>query len=170
GGTGPPPGAGSWGGRRAPGRPARRPRADRGPGRARPSCAPATRPDGRPPAAGSRHAGAGPGCRARPRPPPADRQAAQGRPAWRQQYGNRAAAALRTIARRRRNVDYSITMSMTDPGEVATVSSIHFVDALLADADRDQRAEPGPSDDEALDAYSRGGPRAAARGNGPGAH
>ena len=35
------------------------------------------------------------------------------------------------------------------------MSSIHFVDALLADADRDQRAEPGPSDDEALDAYSR---------------
>src|SRR4029450_12531429 len=36
------------------------------------------------------------------------------------------------------------------------VSSIHFVDALLADADRDQRAETGPSDDEALDAYSQG--------------
>jgi S1-C subfamily serine protease len=35
------------------------------------------------------------------------------------------------------------------------VSSIHFIDALLADADRDQRAEPGPSDDEALDAYSQ---------------
>src|SRR4029450_649294 len=35
------------------------------------------------------------------------------------------------------------------------VSSIHFVDALLADADRDQRAETGPSDDEALDAYSQ---------------
>jgi S1-C subfamily serine protease len=35
------------------------------------------------------------------------------------------------------------------------VSSIHFVDALLADADRDQRAEPGPSDTEALDAYSQ---------------
>jgi S1-C subfamily serine protease len=35
------------------------------------------------------------------------------------------------------------------------VSSIQFVDALLADADRDQRADPGPSDDEALDAYSQ---------------
>jgi S1-C subfamily serine protease len=35
------------------------------------------------------------------------------------------------------------------------VSSIHFIDALLADADRDQRADPGPSDEEALDAYSR---------------
>jgi S1-C subfamily serine protease len=35
------------------------------------------------------------------------------------------------------------------------VSSIHFIDALLADADRDQRADPGPSDDEALDAYSQ---------------
>jgi S1-C subfamily serine protease len=35
------------------------------------------------------------------------------------------------------------------------VSSIHFVDALLADADRDQRAETGPSDAEALDAYSQ---------------
>jgi S1-C subfamily serine protease len=35
------------------------------------------------------------------------------------------------------------------------VSSIQFVDALLADADRDQRAEPGPSDTEALDAYSQ---------------
>jgi S1-C subfamily serine protease len=35
------------------------------------------------------------------------------------------------------------------------VSSIHFIDALLADADRDQRAEPGPSDAEALDAYSQ---------------
>ena len=35
------------------------------------------------------------------------------------------------------------------------MSSIHFVDALLADADRDQRAAPGPSDDEALDAYSQ---------------
>src|SRR5215207_2118088 len=35
------------------------------------------------------------------------------------------------------------------------MSSIQFVDALLADADRDQRADPGPSDDEALDAYSR---------------
>jgi S1-C subfamily serine protease len=35
------------------------------------------------------------------------------------------------------------------------VSSIHFVDALLADADRDQGAVPGPSDDEALDAYSQ---------------
>ena len=35
------------------------------------------------------------------------------------------------------------------------MSSIHFVDALLADADRDQRAEPGPSDTEALDAYSQ---------------
>jgi S1-C subfamily serine protease len=39
--------------------------------------------------------------------------------------------------------------------EEATVSSIHFIDALLADADRDQRADPGPSDEEALDAYSR---------------
>src|SRR5512132_542147 len=36
------------------------------------------------------------------------------------------------------------------------MSSIQFVDALLADADRDQRADPGPSDEEALDAYSRG--------------
>ena len=35
------------------------------------------------------------------------------------------------------------------------MSSIHFIDALLADADRDQRADPGPSDEEALDAYSR---------------
>jgi S1-C subfamily serine protease len=35
------------------------------------------------------------------------------------------------------------------------VSSIQFVDALLADADRDQRAERGPSDAEALDAYSQ---------------
>jgi S1-C subfamily serine protease len=35
------------------------------------------------------------------------------------------------------------------------VSSISFVDALLADAEGDQRTEPGPSDDEALDAYSR---------------
>ena len=35
------------------------------------------------------------------------------------------------------------------------MSSIQFVDALLADADRDQRAVPGPSDDEALDAYSQ---------------
>ena len=35
------------------------------------------------------------------------------------------------------------------------MSSIHFVDALLADADRDQRAERGPSDAEALDAYSQ---------------
>ena len=35
------------------------------------------------------------------------------------------------------------------------MSSIHFIDALLADADRDQRAAPGPSDDEALDAYSQ---------------
>jgi S1-C subfamily serine protease len=35
------------------------------------------------------------------------------------------------------------------------VSSIHFIDALLADADRDQRADPGPSDEEALDAYSQ---------------
>jgi hypothetical protein len=35
------------------------------------------------------------------------------------------------------------------------VSSIHFVDALLADADRDQRAEQGPTDAEALDAYSQ---------------
>jgi S1-C subfamily serine protease len=35
------------------------------------------------------------------------------------------------------------------------VSSIHFIDTLLADADRDQRADPGPSDDEALDAYSQ---------------
>src|SRR4029453_15369010 len=35
------------------------------------------------------------------------------------------------------------------------MSSIQFVDALLADADRDQRADPGPSADEALDAYSR---------------
>jgi S1-C subfamily serine protease len=35
------------------------------------------------------------------------------------------------------------------------MSSIHFVDALLADADRDQRADPGPSDAEALDAYSQ---------------
>jgi len=35
------------------------------------------------------------------------------------------------------------------------VSSIQFVDALLADAERDQRAEPGPSDAEALDAYSQ---------------
>jgi len=33
--------------------------------------------------------------------------------------------------------------------------SIQFVDALLADADRDQRGETGPSDDEALDAYSQ---------------
>jgi S1-C subfamily serine protease len=40
-------------------------------------------------------------------------------------------------------------------GEEATVSSIQFVDALLADAERDQRAEPGPSDAEALDAYSQ---------------
>ena len=35
------------------------------------------------------------------------------------------------------------------------MSSIQFVDALLADADRDQRAERGPSDAEALDAYSQ---------------
>ena len=35
------------------------------------------------------------------------------------------------------------------------MSSIHFIDALLADADRDQRADPGPSDAEALDAYSQ---------------
>jgi S1-C subfamily serine protease len=35
------------------------------------------------------------------------------------------------------------------------VSSIQFVDALLADADRDQRADTGPSDAEALDAYSQ---------------
>ena len=35
------------------------------------------------------------------------------------------------------------------------MSSIQFVDALLADADRDQRAAPGPSDAEALDAYSQ---------------
>jgi S1-C subfamily serine protease len=35
------------------------------------------------------------------------------------------------------------------------MSSIQFIDALLADADRDQRGELGPSDDEALDAYSR---------------
>ena len=35
------------------------------------------------------------------------------------------------------------------------MSSIQFVDALLADADRDQRADPGPSDEEALDAYSK---------------
>jgi S1-C subfamily serine protease len=35
------------------------------------------------------------------------------------------------------------------------VSSIHFVDALLADADHDQRAQPGPTDAEALDAYSQ---------------
>jgi S1-C subfamily serine protease len=35
------------------------------------------------------------------------------------------------------------------------VSSIQFVDALLADADRDQRADRGPSDAEALDAYSQ---------------
>jgi S1-C subfamily serine protease len=35
------------------------------------------------------------------------------------------------------------------------VSSIHFVDALLADADRDQQVAPGPTDDEALDAYSQ---------------
>ncbi|HEX3213855.1 MAG TPA: serine protease, partial [Actinomycetota bacterium] len=37
------------------------------------------------------------------------------------------------------------------------MSSIQFVDALLADADRDQRPDPdpGPTDDEALDAYSR---------------
>jgi len=40
-------------------------------------------------------------------------------------------------------------------GEEATVSSIQFVDALLADAERDQRAETGPSDAEALDAYSQ---------------
>ena len=35
------------------------------------------------------------------------------------------------------------------------MSSIQFVDALLADADRDQRADRGPSDAEALDAYSQ---------------
>ena len=35
------------------------------------------------------------------------------------------------------------------------MSSIHFIDTLLADADRDQRADPGPSDEEALDAYSQ---------------
>jgi S1-C subfamily serine protease len=35
------------------------------------------------------------------------------------------------------------------------VSSIQFVDALLADAERDQRADRGPSDAEALDAYSQ---------------
>jgi S1-C subfamily serine protease len=35
------------------------------------------------------------------------------------------------------------------------VSSIHFVDALLADAERDQPAESGLSDAQALDAYSR---------------
>ncbi|HET9289805.1 MAG TPA: hypothetical protein VFQ49_01895, partial [Actinomycetes bacterium] len=35
------------------------------------------------------------------------------------------------------------------------MSSIHFVDALLADAERDQQAAPGPTDDEALDAYSQ---------------
>lgn len=35
------------------------------------------------------------------------------------------------------------------------MSSIHFVDALLADAERDQGADRGPSDAEALDAYSR---------------
>src|SRR5215207_4370 len=56
---------------------------------------------------------------------------------------------------RRRNVDYRITISADRPREVATVSSIQFVDALLADADRDQPAAPGPSDDEALDAYSQ---------------
>ena len=35
------------------------------------------------------------------------------------------------------------------------MSSIQFVDALLADADRDQRADRGPSDAEALDTYSQ---------------
>ena len=35
------------------------------------------------------------------------------------------------------------------------MSSIQFVDALLADAERDQRADRGPSDAEALDAYSQ---------------
>jgi S1-C subfamily serine protease len=37
----------------------------------------------------------------------------------------------------------------------ATVSTIQFVDALLDEAERDQRADPGPSDQEALDAYSQ---------------
>jgi S1-C subfamily serine protease len=37
----------------------------------------------------------------------------------------------------------------------ATVSSIQFVDALLEDAERDQRTDPGPSEQEALDAYSQ---------------
>jgi S1-C subfamily serine protease len=35
------------------------------------------------------------------------------------------------------------------------MSSIHFVGGLLADAEHDQRADAGPSDDEALDAYSQ---------------
>jgi hypothetical protein len=42
--------------------------------------------------------------------------------------------------------------------EGGDMSSIQFVDALLADADRDQRADPGPSDEEALDAYSQVSP------------
>ena len=35
------------------------------------------------------------------------------------------------------------------------MSTIQFVDALLDEAERDQRADPGPSDQEALDAYSQ---------------